>query len=78
MMPSLWSVLWFLALLLFGYPCGFFFALFYVLFQPFAVCCSSMARPKKYIKINQNKKEQKKVVYLRRGKKFHLVGGKKD
>ena len=38
----LWALLWFLALLIIGWPVGFFVAYFYVLLLPFAACIDAV------------------------------------
>ncbi|KAL8611008.1 hypothetical protein ACOMHN_042624 [Nucella lapillus] len=36
----LWSIIWFIILLVFGWPIGFFCAVFFVILSPFSACCS--------------------------------------
>ena len=38
-----WGIIWFIILLVFGFPIGFFCAIFYVLLSPLAACCSSLS-----------------------------------
>ncbi|CAL1540957.1 unnamed protein product [Lymnaea stagnalis] len=36
----LWSIIWFIILIVFGWPIGFLCAVFFVIFSPCAACCS--------------------------------------
>jgi len=36
----LWSIIWFIILIIFGWPIGILCAVFFVLFSPFSACCN--------------------------------------